>query len=100
MKLILTEAEKKAATWLELDDESVGKLVKASQVQIVEHGKNKVADKEQDVIAFWAAGLILCSTASESNAETFKTTIEGVTSHGKSIGDWEIIIKRIDRNGT
>lgn len=29
MELILTDAEKKSATWLELDNESIGKLVKA-----------------------------------------------------------------------
>lgn len=89
MELILTEAEKKAATWLELDDESVGKLVKATALKIAEKGG------EEGKIWSWSAALILCSMASDSNCDTFTQTIEGLTSKGKSCGDWEIRIRKV-----
>lgn len=88
MKLILTEAEKKAKIWLELDDESVGKMVKATAFKIKEH------DTEDDKIAFWSAALILCGQAAEANADSYTTTMEGLTIHGKSFGTWEITIKK------
>jgi hypothetical protein len=88
MELILTEAEKKAATWLELDDESVGKLVKASALKIIDN------DNEQGRVAFWSAAIILCSMAAEANAETFKQTLDNLTIKGKSFGKWELTIKK------
>ena len=89
MKVILTEAEKKASTWLELDDESVGKLVKTTALAIVEY-----AD-EKHTVFFWAAALALCSAAAKANARTFKQTIEGLTIEGKPFGTRELTIKKL-----
>lgn len=89
MKVILTEAEKKAATWLELDDESVGKLVKATAF--------KLAERDEKIqILTWSAALVLCSAAAKVNAETFKQTVEGLTIEGKNFGTWEITIKKVE----
>ncbi len=89
MELILTEAEKKAATWLELDDESVGKLVKSTQVKL------RGYDIEHKRIYFWSAVLMLCCMAAETNADKYTTTMEGVTVKGKDFGTWEICIKKL-----
>jgi hypothetical protein len=89
MKVILTEKEKEAATWFELDDETVGKLVKSTALHI------KGLDDEQGKVGFWSAALILCSAAAEANADTFKQTMDGLTIKGKDFGTWEITIKRI-----
>ncbi len=89
MELILTEAEKKAATWSELDDATLGKVVKATMFKI-EHTSN-----EQQKLTMFAAALLLCTMAAEANADTLKQTIEGLTVKGKPLGDWKITIKRI-----
>ncbi len=89
MELILTDKEKQAATWLELDDESVGRLVKVTMLGIVE------TSNEQGKLYFWAAALMICSAAAQANADTFKQTIDGLTIKGKKFGDWELRVKKI-----
>ena len=89
MKLILTEAEKKAATWLELDDDSVGKFVKANAT----HFYNKATEGEK--IFLMAAAMALCSAAAKANADTLKQTIEGLTVKGKPFGNWIVTIQKV-----
>ena len=88
MKLILTEAENKAATWVELDDESLGKVVKAMMFKI------KTASDEQSKIIYLSAAMILCSAAAESNADKLTQTIEGLTIKGLPFGNWKVTIKK------
>lgn len=87
-KLILTEAEKKAATWEELDDDALGKVVKANMFKLQNWAK------EQDRIFFMTAAIILCSMAHEANADTFTQEINNLTSKGKPCGNWKVTIKR------
>jgi hypothetical protein len=89
MELMLTDAEKKAATWLELDDESVGKVVKASGLEILK------ANDEKDKTLFYSAALILINLAANSNADILKETISGLTISGKPYGNWQLIIKKV-----
>lgn len=89
MELILTDAEKKSATWLELDNESIGKLVKASALKIREH------DTQYDILACYSASIILCSMAADANADTFSTEIDNLTIRGESFGKWQITIKKL-----
>lgn len=88
MELILTESEKAAATWLELDDESVGKLVKATMFKI------KQFSDESEKIYLWSAALMLCSAVAETNAGKYEQTIEGLTVHDKPYGNWKLIITK------
>lgn len=89
MELIMTEEEKAAATWAELDDESVGKVVKSLMFKIKEH-----ADEEKTMF-FWSAAIALCSLVADTNADTFKETIEGLTNNGEPLGDWRITISKL-----
>lgn len=88
-ELILTEAEKAAATWAELDDEALGKVVKATMFSI------KAIAQEQDKLFVFAAATILCSEAAEANADKLTQTIEGLRRNGEPVGDWEVTIRRI-----
>ena len=88
MELILTDAEKKAATWAELDNESIGMIVKAAMFKI------KTVSGEQDKIFFIAAAIILCNAAVESNADRLTQTLTGLTIKGKPLGDWKVTIKK------
>lgn len=91
MKLLLTAAEKKANTWLELDNESVGKVCKATALNL------KYAITEKDKIYVYSAALLICSLAAEANADELKQTLEGLTIHGKPFGDWQITAKKLSR---
>ncbi|UCH50642.1 MAG: hypothetical protein JSV54_06400 [Chloroflexota bacterium] len=89
MDLILTEEEKQAATWTELDDESVGKVAKGLMFKIKEYG-----DESKRLFTLSAA-IALCSLVAETNADRFTTTIAGLTRKGQTLGDWKITIRRI-----
>lgn len=90
-ELILTETEKKTKSWLDLDDESLGKLVKAMLFKIKD-----TCEQEKKIFTLSAA-IALCVIAHETNADNMKLTIENITSKGKGIGDWKVTIKRITK---
>ena len=87
-KLILTEKEKKADTWLELEDETLGKVVKSIMSTM------KQASDEQGKLYLLSAAMILCSTTAEANAEKATYTVEGIKNKTNDFGNWQIIVKR------
>ncbi len=87
-ELILTEAEKAAATWAELDDEALGRVVKAGMFDV-----KKVADDDDKLLSL-AAATMLCSIAAEANADRLSVTLEGLRTKDESMGDWEVMTCR------
>lgn len=89
-ELILTKEEQDAATWLELDDATVGKIVKKTALGILDHSN------EQGRVWWFAAALLLCGMADDANADTFSQEINNFTKEGNDRGDWRITIERIN----
>jgi len=87
-KLILTDEEKKANLWSDLDNESLGMIVKKTISQI------KKASDQLNKIFIISAGIILCSAAAGANADKLTQEIDNLTSEGKPLGDWIIVVKR------
>jgi len=54
-----------------------------------------VGDTESRCVG--AAAMYLAARASECNAGEIRTTMQGLTSAGKPIGDWEVIVQRAAR---
>lgn len=86
-ELILTEAEKAANTWLELDDATVGKLVKKTALGLKNHSE------ERGKVWYVSAVMLLLGMVADSNAEEFSTTINGFSDPAGYRGDFEINIK-------
>lgn len=57
----------------------------------MEFGENMTETDKLMALSFW-----FINQAHETNATEFKTTQTGVTRFGESIGDWEIICRKID----
>ncbi len=94
MRLILTETEKKAATWSELDNKSLGKFVKASMFTL------KDMAEERNKLLFLTAAIILCCEAASANADKMTQTLEGLTAHGRPLGNWKVTAQRqISKSG-
>lgn len=89
-ELILTDEEKAAATWMELDDATIGKLVKKTALGL--HSLNA----EQAHVWWWSAALLLCGMASDANADKFEQEITGFTESGEDRGNWRITVERIN----
>lgn len=87
-ELILTDAEKKTKLWSDLDDDALGKLVRKTISQIQD------ANDQLKKIFIMSAGIILCSAAAQANADKFTEDIDNLTSGGKSLGDWKIVVKK------
>lgn len=88
-QLILTEAEKAAATFLELSDETVGQLTKHTALKFLE------ADQEKEHIGIMSACLIITGFLGDANAETTTIELNGTTAHGMPTGDWKITVERV-----
>jgi hypothetical protein len=88
-KLILTEAEKSALTWMELDDATLGKVVKKTALSLKEHSD------EQQKIWWFAAAMLLCGMAEDAKAAQLTHTIEGFSEKGVDRGDWRITVERL-----
>lgn len=80
-ELILTAHERSDKTYLDWDDEALGKLVRKTALMIV-------------AAMLSGATLLLTDAALESNSDTFRNGIEGCTKRGEDVGDWMVIIER------
>lgn len=87
--LILTEEEQAAATWFELDDATVGKIVKKTALGLLDHSD------EQKRVWWFAAALLLVGMADDANADTFSQEINDFTNGDDNRGNWRVTIERI-----
>ena len=88
-KLILTKKEEEAATWCELDDESLGKVIKSMMFKITQ------VSEEQGKLNLLSAAMMLCSATAEANADTANFTVEGLKNKANDFGNWKVIIERV-----
>src|SRR5699024_5247050 len=88
-ELILTEEERAAATWFELDDATIGKIVKKQALAIM----NK--SEEMQRVTTMSAAMLLCGFAAEANAAEMTQEIRGFTQGGQEFGDWKVTVKRL-----
>ena len=97
-ELILTDDEKSAALWRDLDDAALGKLVKKKMALITD------AATELDLVTTFAAAMLLCCSAAEQNANTMTLQFTELTQGGRDFGDWEVIATKkqgnAERNGS
>lgn len=96
-KLILTQEEKAAATWLELDDAALGKLVKYTAARLKDTGDRSA---EQAAVWWWSAALLMVGIAADCNAEVFVQMLHGYQRGGKTIGDFRIKVEKVCDCGT
>lgn len=88
-ELIVTPEEEKAATYLEWDNESLGKLVKMIGLMLNdEYGKD----------AAWVtmAAHLLVDLSLKTNSTNTKVNISGCSKDDKPVGDWEIRIRKVN----
>lgn len=87
-ELILTEEEKAAALWSDLDDAALGKLVK--KIALLTS-----AAEQLDRVTTFAAAMLLCCAASEQNASEIALEIDGLNQAGREFGDWKVVAVKI-----
>lgn len=85
----LTKKERKAKTYLEWSNETLGRLVKDCAAKLF-----NTDIKGYESIKFMAASYTLVFVVHETNAGQLKQTLSGMTIKEKEIGDWEIIVRQ------
>lgn len=88
-ELILTEEEKEFPLWTNLEDESLGKVVKAMMFSI------KSASDEQGKMYLLSAAMMLCTATAETNGDSGTFTVEGLKNKTNDFGNWKVTVKRI-----
>ena len=91
-ELILTDDEKAAALWSDLDDAALGKLVKKKIAFLTD------AAAQLDRVTTFAAAMLLCCAAAEQNASEMALEIEGLTQEGREFGDWKVVAMNTANN--
>ena len=89
-ELILTEEEKAAALWSDLDDAALGKLVRKKIILL------SSAAEQLDRVTTLAAAMLLCCAAAEQNASKMALEIDGLSQAGREFGDWKVVAVKID----
>jgi len=84
-ELILTEEEKAAPLWSDLDDDALGKLVR-KKISLLQD-----TAKQLDKVTTMAAAVLLCCAAAEEGQAEIAIEIDGLTQAGRAFGDWKIV---------
>lgn len=87
-ELLLTQAEKEAALWTDLDDAALGALLRKKLAQL------STAAEQMDRTIATAAALLLCCNAAESGASELRMDLDDVTQAGRKFGDWLVVAAR------
>lgn len=85
-ELILTPEEKAANSFLDWDDETIGKMVKSLSLKLIEHSTAPVISH--------SAALLLVGVAHDANAETMTLDLDGATREERPLGDWKVYVTR------
>lgn len=88
-ELLLTDAERAAELWTDLDDAALGSLLRKKLVVL------RTAAEQMDRTIAIAAGLMLCCAAAEAGSDDITISLEGVTQAGRAFGDWKIVAVRM-----
>lgn len=86
-KLILTDEEKKSASFLDWDDDALGKAVK--NIALIFND-----DRGEDTLKHLGAVSFMIARCIDLNAEQGKVKVEGLTQDGEPLGDWEIEVRK------
>ena len=92
-ELILTDEEKAAALWSDLDDAAIGKLVKKKMGALQTHFE------QMDRAVTFGAALLICCYAAKRNACEETQEFFGVTQDGRDFGDWVVTAKQMREGG-
>ena len=89
VELVLTEEEKAAPLWSDLDDVVLGKLVRKHIDFLTD------ASAQLDHTTELAGAMVLCNRAVEEHVDSMTLELEGLTQDGRDFGDWKIVVTRI-----
>lgn len=89
-KIEITEEERRAASYLDWSDESIGMACKGV-AEILRDGSGKLAMKAT------GAAVFLIAVASDCDSSSMTLEVEGASCGEKQFGDWKITVERMNQ---
>ena len=87
--LILEEGEEEGRSYLNWNDEDLGKFVKKKAIELEDYYGEDVAERE-------AALISLISRVSRMDTDMAMMEVEGINLNGEDLGKWRITIESVD----
>lgn len=88
-ELILTESERAKYSWTELDDATVGKLIKKSALAL----EAKADDMQR--LSISTCAFMLCNLAYDSNASHLTFDVDGLLFGKEERGKWRVTVEEM-----
>lgn len=95
-KLVLTAAEKAAASYLDWDDAALGKMAKCLALKLDDIANDAEGFRK---VAALSCAMMLVAAAHDSNADKLSFDLTGHSTKGVLTGDWRVTIKQIRAPG-
>ena len=93
-KLITTEEERAAASYLDWDDESVGRMSKYLALKFMEMDQVKADETGSLALGLHSACMVIVNSFDDSGFHRLELTVTGYTHHGQPRPDYKITITR------
>lgn len=87
-QLILSDAEKAAQLWTDLDDASLGAMLRKKLAVLDE------AAMQMNMTFTVAAAMMVCCHAAETQSNELRIEVDGITQDGRAFGDWSVVATR------
>jgi len=88
-ELNLTEEEKEKRSYLNWDDETLGKYVKKKAIEHEDYYGQETSERE-------AAVVTLLSDAKDASGDMVMMEVEGLTINGEDLGRWRITFEKVN----
>jgi hypothetical protein len=95
-ELILSEEEKEALSYLDWDDETLGRLVKYLAASLVKSAKDQAPEMGNIPCNIATAVTVLVSHVNELGKDAGQIEVDGLTRNGGKValGNWRITVER------
>lgn len=88
-ELNTTEEEEEMRSYLNWDDEDLGKLVKKKAIELEDYYGENVTEREAAVVS-------LVSRIDEAGNDMAMMDVDGIHINGENLGHWRITIEKVD----
>lgn len=88
-ELKTTDEEEEQRSYLNWDDEDLGKLVKKKAIEFEDYFGDNISERE-------AALISLVSRVNETGNEVSMMDIQGIHVNGEDLGHWRVTFKKVD----
>lgn len=89
-KLVLTEEEKEERSYLNWDDETLGKAVKKKAIEFEDYYGEQATEREAALVS------LISKVIEEHQNDLVMMEVGGIRKNGEDLGKWRITFEKVD----